>query len=217
MIKFLMLMMMFDFNYVEHTNNEDSVVKVKAYITSHDGSLISAGGGSAVAVHSTEDHLFLVTAAHVIDEQAKLQVIDPKGITHNALLVIVKESSDLAVLMIKKTDNIKILSVYEDVPTGGMEVECLGWGPNLQDKIRHWTVKTCVGTGERTGTFIDGPFIHGDSGGAVLHDGKLMGIILSGQSTYMGSLGTLVGPGKACSLSGLKLVVDQAKRYKFDF
>lgn len=138
--------------------------------------------GSGVIVKLDEDHVFIVTASHVIEGDQRPNVFfyaaphrayrarvlgleggDPAGLA--ALLVEGKIPSDLVVLSLDQT-----LAV-----SGGEPITLIGF-PRAEGSM--WTVTTGTLSGRRGSALsFSGTADEGNSGGPVLFQGKVVGIV----------------------------------------
>jgi len=207
-----------NWHFLDDNQYNDSVVKVSNYQIITPDLDMEVNSGSGVVFHTDEDYCYILTCFHVVSDGSKFLAFDSKNVSHKCHLIIVNKSSDLAVLAVKRHENLtKVLELSEVFPKASEKVECLGWGYSAQGKLRHWDIEVLPGSLVKEKLYIAGPFQAGDSGGAVLYKGKLVGIIHGGMCKYPSGGTECTGPGIAISLDVLRPIKYQTKMYQFPF
>lgn len=143
---------------------------------------------------------FLLTAAHVVmrmdsnhhllpDPVANIKVCFRGGKVENATVHGFDLDADVCWLDCVIPDEIPALPIAREPVKAGDTIEIIGLGGLTQKSapIRHW--KAVCTTATRDGELVaDCCLIPGDSGGAILHNGEVVGIV-SGGWTWLNERG----------------------------
>ncbi len=152
----------------------DAVVRVYAGNAAGSGTLIRADGDAG----------WVLTAAHVVRGQAAFRVVWHDGHVSGATLLGSDEAYDLALLQITPPPAATTLPLAGDDqwPPPGDSVELIGYGGG---RLRQWTAKVngyalTPGAGRYQTLSVATQTIGGDSGGAMIYRGRLVGVIWGG-------------------------------------
>ena len=178
---------------------------------SYHSSIVKISGdgysGSGTVIKFIEDsskyegyyYGWILTASHVINStQTNFTVFFNNGdVTSNGRVVIKKNDSDsfndlgiIRALIPKDIEPMEIST--EDVPAGE-KVELCGFGTG---QFRHWNAKYCGEGMDSGGHIIFSWAIQGDSGGPIIYNGKVVGVICfgTGVKKYKETNRVIVGP-----------------------
>ena len=168
----------------EPQDYHNSIVKIVSHRVSGSGTVIKF-------VEDSEAHPeyyigLILTASHVIRGDADLFEIrfkSGKKTLYNR--VVLKNPTgtdrfnDLGLIRALIPDEVKPIPLSSEKPTIGGELEIGGWG---RGKLRHWDAK-CGGTLlNNDGIIIFSWAVQGDSGGPILLDGKVVGVVCYGSA-----------------------------------
>lgn len=141
-----------------------AVVKVSITGQAGSGALISASPG------------IVATAKHVVERGG----ISPtaaigwsNGYRTTGRLIGSGAHTDLAFYSVDVPENAVTTPLADAMPSVGDTVEICGYGGPTQ-RLRHFTGKVLTSTADEL--TVDAPVISGDSGGAILHNGRLVAI-----------------------------------------
>jgi hypothetical protein len=174
------------------TNYISSVVKLET----ENGWL---GSGTVVKfVRSLENGFYeglVITASHVTEPGEKVKVYFPNGDEHEGLVIVDKDFAwdpynDLALVKVKVRDSVRPLDIGDpsEIPLGAM-VELSGYGRcEADDLLPHqWEGEAAVAQYydqhhrvESDALLVFDWGVQGDSGGPVVYQGKLVGVICRG-------------------------------------
>ena len=178
---------------------------------SYHSSIVKISGdgysGSGTVIKFIEDsskyegyyYGWILTASHVINStQTNFTVFFNNGdVTSNGRVVIKKNDSDsfndLGVIRALIPKDIEPMEIStEDVPAGE-KVELCGFGTG---QFRHWNAKYCGEGMDSGGHIIFYWAIQGDSGGPIIYNGKVVGVICfgTGVKKYKETNRVIVGP-----------------------
>jgi hypothetical protein len=178
---------------------------------SYHSSIVKISGdgysGSGTVIKFIEDsskyegyyYGWILTASHVINStQTNFTVFFNNGdVTSNGRVVIKKNDNDsfndlgiIRALIPKDIEPMEIST--EDVPAGE-KVELCGFGTG---QFRHWNAKYCGEGMDSGGHIIFSWAIQGDSGGPIIYNGKVVGVICfgTGVKKYKETNRVIVGP-----------------------
>ena len=147
--------------------------------------------GSGVIIAEDDNHLYMVTNAHVVEDATTLSVSFVDNAVCEAKLCGTDEEMDLAVIKVEKSDlssntleQIKVIEVGDsDALEVGEQVvaigNALGYGQSVTTGIVSALDRSLTNENGTTSTYIqtDAAINPGNSGGALLNlDGELVGI-----------------------------------------
>ena len=182
----------------EPASYHSSIVKI-----SGDG---YSGSGTVIKfIEDSEKHEgyyvgWILTASHVINSSDTLfKVYFNNGeVTQNGTVIVKKNHdlysfNDLALIRALIPEDIVPMEIStEDVPIGDT-VEMCGFGTG---DFRHWNSKYCGKGMGQGGHIVFSWAIQGDSGGPIIHKGKVVGVICfgTGIKEYEDTQRIIVGP-----------------------
>lgn len=142
----------------------------------------SAGSGALIHVHGSSG--YVLTAAHVVEGGGQAQAQWHDGYTAIATLVAADAQLDVALLRVTPPANAITIKLAESDhwPQRGEMVELIGYGGG---RLRHWQASVngyvmTDGIGRHQTLSLHTQTIGGDSGGAIIWRGKLVGVIWGG-------------------------------------
>lgn len=141
-----------------------------------------AGSGVLIMVHENEG--LVLTAAHVVENAEEATVRWSDGTTTRGYVSCRDSAADVAAIVVTPPEDHAMipLASKDEWPPQGERVELVGYGGG---RLRHWeaTVNGYARTGgiDKFQTLsLNTRTISGDSGGAVLYQGRLVGVIWGG-------------------------------------
>jgi S1-C subfamily serine protease len=159
----LLLFTQLDITDVPRTEpHHDAVIRV------HRGRSV----GSGVVLKAGGEDTWILTAAHVLEDSGDVVIRRGLDDLHTARIVRQDKVCDIALLRIKGKLPVVGVDIADEPPPLGAIVECSGyWG----GWFRRWDTKV-TGRGEKY-IYTEPGSISGNSGGAVVYEGKLVGLI----------------------------------------
>ena len=142
---------------------------------------------------------YILTASHVVRDRSTLFKVDfPNGtITINNTVVSKSEIQngfdDIALIRALIPNDVKPIQISNEVIPINAEVELCGYGAG---DFRHWKAKYAGSVYRDGGHIIFSWAIQGDSGGPIIYNGKVVGVICfgTGIKKYKDSSRMIVGP-----------------------
>jgi secreted trypsin-like serine protease len=185
-----------------------SIVKVVSGNVSGSGSVVFFIGDSE---EYPEYYIGLVlTAAHVIQEKGRLYEIrfnsGKRTVKNTAVLKNAYQKdkfNDVALIRALIPDEVIPIKMSSLKPKPGDKLEIGGWGAG---ELRTWTA-TCGGTSIYSdGIIVFSWAIQGDSGGPILLNGRVIGVVCRGHAiaVYKDTRRLIVGPIYGSSVNRLK-------------
>jgi len=186
------------------------------------GTSISRGTGSVVKFIKDSERFpdyyigIVLTASHVVPDEDSLATITfSTGKKTQKNSVIVKfpyekdMNGDLALIKALIPDEVEPLGVTEVVPPMGSNVDLGGFGTG---SYRGWTAKFAGRKLGDDGIIVLSWGIQGDSGGPIIYNGKIIGVICrgSGLSRYKDTSRIIIAPIHG---SSVKRVINFIKLY----
>jgi hypothetical protein len=196
----------------EPQDYHDSIVKIISHRVSGSGSVVKF-------IEDSEAHPeyyigLILTASHVIKSDADLFEIrfkSGKKTLYNR--VVLKKPTgtdkfnDLGLIRALIPDEVKPIPLSSEKPTIGGELEIGGWG---RGELKHWDAK-CGGTLlNNDGIIIFSWAVQGDSGGPILLDGEIVGVVCYGNAVgwYIEPRILIVGPIYGSSVNRVKKFIN---------
>lgn len=129
--------------------------------------------GSGVVINVKDGTAYVLTAEHVVDEDRTVKVLWP-GVDNAERLGVVLRTDvgrDLAIVRVQDSPSRTFMLIARPPPDGS-QVEMLGFGRGW---FRRWLA---IAKETKSGDLHVTPgCMCGDSGGAMIHEGRLVGII----------------------------------------
>jgi len=178
---------------------------------SYHSSIVKISGdgysGSGTVIKFIEDseqyegyyYGWILTASHVINStQTNFTVFFNNGdVTSNARVVIKKNDNDsfndLGIIRALIPKDIKPMEISTEGVPAGEKIELCGFGTG---QFRHWSAKYCGEAMGNGGHIVFSWAIQGDSGGPIIYNGKVVGVICfgTGIKKYKETERVIVGP-----------------------
>jgi len=156
----------------------------------------------------------ILTASHCVDNMGVLFEVKfyNNAVTNNCrptkdLPITTDPDNDLAILRALIPNDVPVTELSSATPKCNDEVLLSGYGAG---KVRHWAAKYGGKKLSSGGHIIFSWAIQGDSGGPVIYDGKVIGVICygSGLKRFKETRRMIVGPVYASNVSRIKEYVD---------
>lgn len=171
----------------EHRSDADLVVEAAVRVEAHGcGDHRSAGVGSFVADHR------VLTVAHVVAGADEVEIVLPDGAEHEATVVAIDRSKDLAVL------HVGIAGIPLPVGSGthtGARGSLATWRhdgfaaePFTVESVRRIQTTDIdhQGDGDRRGYVVEARVDQGDSGSLLVSDGEAVGVLFARSTSQRG-------------------------------
>ena len=140
--------------------------------------------GSGTLIHAHQGTGYILTAAHVVESGGETQAQWHNGYTAIATLAAADAQLDVALLRVTPPADATTIELAESDhwPQRGETVELIGYGGG---RLRHWQASVngyamTDGIGRHQTLSLHTQTIGGDSGGAIVWRGKLVGVIWGG-------------------------------------
>ena len=153
---------------LSQTQIQPALVKVRP--------ISARAGGSGCAVGYHRGQLLILTAGHLLDEGQK-RIQFPDGTTVSSRLLAKHPGADLALLVCPSvTYRVPIVQVAAKVDLGDAVHAC-GWAKTASDPVHRQWLKWTVFADQGDPTSILAPLQSGMSGGPVIQNGQVVGVI----------------------------------------
>lgn len=193
--------------WTDAAKHHEAVVKVSVAT----GGSRYGGSGTLFSLADDKKTGYVLTADHVIETPGRITVTWPSsGRVSSATIVRRSPSNDIAVLKVFTEPNSVFIPVAKYEPKPESRVELVGFGGRA-GRLRHFTGSISNNNGRRLE--IKANVLQGDSGGAIIHDGHLVGVISGGyQSTPVGIEGgfEIVHPTLTCTVGPIRKLLQWA-------
>lgn len=152
--------------------NLDNVEEIKkANVLLYNTTAGFDGSGSHIVI---KDKHYILTCAHLVkDEEDFVWVVLDEGSWHPLGLVKINKSKDLALFEIFMVDNLPYLEISDEFPKEGSEVVIIGNPADLTDIITDGVIAKV----KNKGYLFTNKIYFGNSGGAILYKGKIVGVV----------------------------------------
>jgi hypothetical protein len=140
------------------------------------------GAGSGVCVRTEPRACFVLTNWHVVGEFPQVTVTwqDGRKATGDVIRTLA-QPIDVALILVRQPPGDWIdLPLAANTPPVGTELEMIGFGGPLYGEARNFVAHMIEPTYSDDSIAMDAPSISGDSGGAMLHNGAIIGINYGG-------------------------------------
>lgn len=162
-----------------------------------------AGAGCGTLVRVEGERGWLLTAAHVVEGSPRCRLQWADGQSRDAEVVASDEVLDVALVTLAAPPEAIAMPLAgpSDWPRQGDVVELIGYGGG---RLRHWSAKVngyvlTDGLGKHQTLSVDTQTIGGDSGGAIVFNGRLVGVIWGGP--LAGPRGPMVATHGTCCVA----------------
>ena len=142
------------------------------------------GAGCGTLIYAHDGRGLVLTAAHVVQRGGSPQTQWADGETSAATVVAASRPLDIALLAVSAPTSATTIPLAgsDQWPPQGETVELIGYGGG---NLRHWQAKVngyvmTEGTGKYQTLSLNTRTIGGDSGGAIVYRGRLVGVIWGG-------------------------------------
>ena len=159
---------------VQGQSKTDAVLRILAENAAGCGTLIQATGNRG----------YILTAAHVVENRETVSAIWHDGHQSPARVIVADRQLDVAILAVSPPANALTIPLAgsDHWPQRGDTVELIGYGGG---RLRHWNATVngyamTDGIGRHQTLSLQTRTIGGDSGGAIVWRGKLVGVIWGG-------------------------------------
>jgi len=158
----------------------------------------------------------IITASHVVYSQdTSMTIRFLNGCITNGGSVVRKNNyasdgfNDIAIIRALIPDSVVPMEISDGEPECGHQVELAGYGAN---NFRHWVADYAGTVNNNDGLVVFSWAIQGDSGGPIICNGKIVGVICFGTALkkYEDSNRYIVGPVYGSNVSRVK---DMVKKY----
>lgn len=152
----------------------DNVEEIrKANIVAYNTTANVSGSGSHIVIRGKD---YILTVAHLIkDEKDYVWGILDDGTWLPLTLIKINRKKDLALFRIYGVENLPHLEISNEFPTQGSEVIVIGNPDNLTDIITDGVIAKI----KKNGYILTNKIYYGNSGGAILYKGKIIGVVTS--------------------------------------
>ena len=169
------------------------------------------GSGTVVAVHDqVQDgwrYGIVATASHVAESSSGIQIVFENGRSSSKCSVIERDrSSDIALVRCLVPENVRAVSISDVDAKEGDTISYVGRGR----RKFNGEVSSLAFPDE---IWADVVFVPGDSGGSVLLNGKLVGVI-SGGLRWSPNKPQRTWPGRSNNTQPLRILYDRAMKSK---
>lgn len=179
-------------------------------------------GGSGTVVKRIEDSEvegyyigWILTASHVIrDKETLFNVYFIDGtITENGTVVVNSDFNsnqfcDYGLIRAIIPNNVKPMEISVDEVPVGTDVEMCGYG---RGSLKHWLGSYAGDKADGDGHIVWAFAVQGDSGGPIIHEGKIVGIICfgTGVERFGGTARYVVTPVYGTCVSRIKKLLEE--------
>lgn len=165
---------------------------------------------------------YVMTAYHVVkgDERVKVKYTNGR-VAKDCTVLHTDPESDVAILWAWVPENVKPIKISTRAAQYNDTIRYMGLGGGIditeKNRIRDFTGKVSAPTGNIS-IFSDNVLIPGDSGGPVLLNGDLVGVICGGLMTYhlkpeegQENGQRVVWPARSCNLGPIRKLIEKLK------
>lgn len=137
-------------------------------------------GGTGTLICTNKDFTegIVLTAAHVIGNE---KIVSAKwrnvNYTSSGTIIYKNDEEDAALFRVDPPTNAISIPITSNKPPIGARVECIGLGSPMQSLRPYYGNVTKV---QPLSTIIDTPVTNGDSGGPIIYNGEIVGVITGG-------------------------------------
>lgn len=150
----------------------------------------NTGAGSGTLIWQDDSQAVVLTAEHVVGRSGKATCKFRSGDRRQGNVHAQQDGSDIAIIHILPVPKVKPIPIAEQDAPRGSKVLAMGYGGDYgKTKQRLWAAETSfvgVKDGGRRFSTSPGVFISGDSGGALIYNRELVGVITGGVLAYPG-------------------------------
>jgi S1-C subfamily serine protease len=194
------------FKQVKHLDVKDIEKLKEANLVVYNANELRAGSGTHIKIKGNS---YILSVAHLVkDKTNEIYGITDDGTFRPLELEKIDKDKDLALFKIRGVENTAYLEISEESPQAGSEIVVIGNPASLEDVITDGIIAKIT----KEGYIFTNTIFFGNSGGAVLYKGKIIGVA-SQLRTYINFPVVFVNFGYSSNLESIQNFLKYIKPY----